>query len=63
VLELELFPTVHSVARCGVRVVTYGVMGSDLRGEKREAETERERERNREREIYSFLPYYHHQVI
>jgi hypothetical protein len=43
-LELELFPTVHSVARCGVRVVTYGVMGSDLRGEKREAETERERE-------------------
>jgi hypothetical protein len=50
VLELELFPTVHSVARCGVRVVTYGVMGSDLRGEKREAETEREREREKQRE-------------
>jgi hypothetical protein len=39
---------VHSVVRCGVRVVTYGVMGSDLRGEKREAETEREKQRERD---------------
>jgi hypothetical protein len=34
VLELELFSTVHSVPRCGVRVATYGVMGSDSRGKK-----------------------------